>query len=149
IYKICYRGTKPVKVDLEKCTDEELVQYQLHDNEWFARHARRILQERYGDVSRRDPTKEATRKLGQVRLSLANMIHHPDETRRLRALWTYRGIGTFESEPFHSILAEAMSDPADYVRGWSIGLALENSHAVESATFLARIRELARSDPSP
>jgi putative membrane-bound dehydrogenase-like protein len=47
IYKISHRSTKPVKgLDLQKCTDEELVKYQLHENEWYVRHARRILQER-------------------------------------------------------------------------------------------------------
>ena len=34
IYKISYRGTKPVvNLDLQKCTDEELVKYQSHENE--------------------------------------------------------------------------------------------------------------------
>src|SRR5262249_25886586 len=46
VYKICYRGTKPVQVDLQKCTDKELLEYQLHENDWYVRHARRILQER-------------------------------------------------------------------------------------------------------
>ena len=53
IYKVSYRGTKPVTgIDLQKCSDEELVKYQLHDNEWYVRHARRILQERAATFSR-------------------------------------------------------------------------------------------------
>ncbi|HEY2908809.1 MAG TPA: PVC-type heme-binding CxxCH protein, partial [Gemmataceae bacterium] len=56
IYKISYKGTKPVVgLDLQKCTDEELVKYQLHENQWYVRHARRILQERYRHI---DLTKE-------------------------------------------------------------------------------------------
>src|SRR5213076_227434 len=44
VYKISYQGTKKVTgLDLKKCTDEELVKYQLHENDWYVRHARRIL----------------------------------------------------------------------------------------------------------
>jgi putative membrane-bound dehydrogenase-like protein len=47
IYKITMRGSKPVAgIDMQKSTDEQLVNYQLHENEWYVRHARRILQER-------------------------------------------------------------------------------------------------------
>src|SRR5262245_21670551 len=56
IYKVSYRGTKPLAaVDLQMCTDEELVTYQSHANEWYVRHARRILQERRDttDIPRR------------------------------------------------------------------------------------------------
>ena len=47
IYKISYRGTKPVTgVDLAKKSDKELVELLLDKNEWYVRHARRLLQER-------------------------------------------------------------------------------------------------------
>lgn len=46
IFKISHRASKPITVDLEKETDEALVNYQLHQNDWFVRHARRILAER-------------------------------------------------------------------------------------------------------
>src|SRR6478672_10627591 len=46
IFKIIYNDAKAVKVDLKKLTDEQLLAHQTNDNEWFARHARRILQER-------------------------------------------------------------------------------------------------------
>src|SRR5262249_20346403 len=71
IYKISYRGTKPkkggpkkgsdplnsrgqtpfsdkpVRVDLGKKSDQELVGLLLHKNEWYVRHARQLLQERF------------------------------------------------------------------------------------------------------
>ncbi len=37
---------KPVAVNLVDATDEELVDYQLHPNDWFVRIAARLLQER-------------------------------------------------------------------------------------------------------
>ena len=47
IYKISYRGTKTVTgVDVSKKSDQELVELLLHKNEWFVRHAQRLLQER-------------------------------------------------------------------------------------------------------
>ena len=51
IYKICHKDAKVVKgVDLSKCDDVELAKYQAHENEWYARTARRLLQERFGGV---------------------------------------------------------------------------------------------------
>ncbi len=46
IYRIVYGDAKPVKVDLGKMKDEELVKLLAHGNEWYRRHAQRILQER-------------------------------------------------------------------------------------------------------
>src|SRR5204863_7563031 len=46
IYKVTTDAVKPVTVNLAKATDAELVQFQLHRNDWYVRHARRILQER-------------------------------------------------------------------------------------------------------
>ena len=92
IYKVTYRGTKPVVgIDLQKCSDEELVNYQLHENDWYVRHARRILQERSEAYSR-----DAERS-GKVRTALEEIAtKHPDETRRLRALWALHVTGRFE-----------------------------------------------------
>src|SRR5262249_26575974 len=47
IYKISYRGTKRITVDLRKKSDAELIALQEHANDWYVRHARRLLQERY------------------------------------------------------------------------------------------------------
>ncbi len=46
IYRIVYNDAKPVKVDLQKLSDAELVRLLRHDNHWYRRHAQRILQER-------------------------------------------------------------------------------------------------------
>ena len=62
IYKLTYEGTSKAKEappmtpagllaerGLAKLANGELVQLQFHPNEWYARHARRILQERAND----------------------------------------------------------------------------------------------------
>ena len=46
IFKISHETDKWVQVDLSKASDGELVNYQLHPNEWYVRNARLILQER-------------------------------------------------------------------------------------------------------
>ena len=46
IYKVSYRGTKPVQPDLAKLSDKELAALQSNANDWYVRHARRLLQER-------------------------------------------------------------------------------------------------------
>src|SRR6185436_19595773 len=47
IYKIVYNNQKVTKVDLQKLSDAELVKLLASKNSWHARHAQRILQERY------------------------------------------------------------------------------------------------------
>lgn len=46
IHKIVYGKVKPWKGDLSKLNDEELIKLQKHKNDWFPRHARRLLEER-------------------------------------------------------------------------------------------------------
>ena len=46
IYKVSHKDAKPVSVDLGKKTNEELIELQLHANDWYVRHARRLLAER-------------------------------------------------------------------------------------------------------
>src|SRR5205823_4173778 len=46
IFKISYKDAKPVRVDLTKKSDLELVELQLCKNDWYVRQARRILHER-------------------------------------------------------------------------------------------------------
>ena len=44
-----YRGSKPVTgVDLSKKSDAELVELLRDKNQWYVRHAQRLLQERGG-----------------------------------------------------------------------------------------------------
>src|SRR5690606_7457043 len=74
IYRISHENDRPVKVDLAAMSSQELVELQLHANDWYVRHARRILQERGPDRA--------------VHASLKRILRdHPDVTRRLRALW--------------------------------------------------------------
>jgi hypothetical protein len=77
IYKISHRNAKPVVgIDLQKKTDAELLAYQLHENDWYVRHARRILAHRIWSRGDPEPPK-----------SLSQLFEHKDATRRLCGHW--------------------------------------------------------------
>ncbi len=130
LYKLVYQGVKPVQVDLAKASDAELVQDQLNENEWYVRHARRLLAER-------GPKPE-------VQSALVKMLReNPDETRKLRALWALHGVqGLTEA-----LALENLKSPMVYLRAWTIQLASEDGRP--SAALLAEFARLAKEDPSP
>jgi putative membrane-bound dehydrogenase-like protein len=130
IYKICYRGTKPVSVDLSKCSDRELVEMQLRQNDWHVRHARRLLQERGGSPV----VHTALEKIA---------FEHADVTRRLRGLWALHVTGGLTP----ARIARGLDNDAAHVRAWTIQLALEDGHASEE--LLNKLRSLAIGDQSP
>lgn len=108
MYKISHKDAKPVAVDLATKTDEELVELMLHKNDWFVRHARRLLQER-GSKSHAPLEKIA--------------FEHADETRRLRGLWALHVTGGLSAER----VARGLKDSSPWVRAWIIQLAIENN----------------------
>src|SRR5262249_17337695 len=120
IYKISYRGTKPaVGIDLQKCSDEELVQYQLHENEWYSRHARRILQERWAALERKNIDTNSAIHKQRIRDALWELIgRERDETRRLRLLWSLHAIG-------ETSIGSLLKDSSPHVRGWTVQLLAE------------------------
>ncbi len=130
IYKIGYTGLKPVKVDLARQSDAELVALQTNPNDWYVRHARRILQER-------GPNPEVHRALEKM------LREDPDETRQLRALWALYGTGGLTE----AVALPELSSPSEYVRGWTIQLLCEDGPP--SPAVLTRLAVLAKNDPSP
>lgn len=129
IFRVAYNNAKPVQVDLQKLTSAELVKLQLHDNDWYVRQSRRILQERGPDP--------------EVHAQLAEMaFKHDDVTRRLRALWALHVTGGLSEAK----VMQALKDPSEFMRGWAIQLALETGSP--SDALLAKLVELAQQDPS-
>jgi putative membrane-bound dehydrogenase-like protein len=131
VYKVSYRGTKPVQADLRKLSDKELVELQLHKNDWYVRHARRILQERGGSP--------------EVHTALEKIAFgHPDETRRLRGLWALHVTGGLTADR----LRRGLTDAGEHVRAWTIQLAMEIGSKA-TADLHAQFAHLARQDSSP
>ena len=130
IFKISYKSDSSIKVNLYKASDMALVNYQLHDNEWFVRNARTILQERGANEA--------------VHNALIQIINnHPDITRKLRALWTLH----VTKGAKESILQNLLSHENENIRSWAIQLLLEKKEV--SPTILVELENMAKMEHSP
>jgi hypothetical protein len=130
IFKVQYQTPAPVTVDLRKSTDEELVALTLHPNDWYVRHARKVLAER-------QPGEAVHQKLDQIAAT------HGDPTRVLRALWALHVTNGLTEDR----IARALGHGNPYVRAWAIQLACEDGKP--SAALLSRFAAMAVSDESP
>ena len=139
IYKISYgsssvnKNSSQPQPNLSSASDLELAALMLHRNDWFVRHARRMLQERAvtGTISQ-----EAIERLYDI------ATKHEDTTRQLRGMWALSVLGEFDTELFNSLRVD--SDP--HVRGWATRLvtqaAATNSIAAVADASLVGMREL-------
>ncbi len=135
IHSIAYGSPRLPSVDLAKQSDEELVKLQRHANDWYVRHARRLLQERAAQPGWKGEA---------VHASLRAMLDESrDVPRRLRALWALHVTGGIDAHGLQALL----DDEHEHLRAWSIQLMCENQSI--SAETLRRFAALAKSDPSP
>ena len=135
IYNVAFGNRKPMRVELSKRTDEQLVQLHLKNNDWYVRTARRLLQER-----------AATGQIDHtlVDQQLAKIAEsHPDVTRRLRAIWTLHVIDRLTPDR----LERLVTDGNEYVRCWAIQLELEDRAA--STAMVDQLTTMADNDSSP
>ncbi len=136
IFKVVYDRSQPqpVTVELARESDAALVGMLGHDNDWFARHARRLLQER-----------AAARRLdaGTPGLLDARLAAGGPLPRRLRVIWALHAVGLLDEPRIGNLL----DDPEAIVRSWAVQLATER-RAVP-ASLLGRFRTMAADDPSP
>ena len=111
IYRVAYGTPKslPGNFNLQKYDDEQLVKTLHHPNQWFVRHARRILQERNFEGKLKPTTIPAIR--WQINTT-QNKVH------KLNNLWTLTAIG--EEYQFKNLAAE---DEA--IRAWAIRSAMD------------------------
>ena len=156
IYKVTYGTPISSSANLAKLSDAELVNLQLHKNEWFVSHARLLLQER-AVSGKLEP---------QTRPALLRMLREQtDATRRLRALWALHVTGGLEDR----LAFEILNGHEEWLRAWTIQLALETAGqrnrpgardgglpsgsglgvTSRSPQLLKKLAELAASDPSP
>ncbi|MFO0968741.1 MAG: PVC-type heme-binding CxxCH protein [Gemmataceae bacterium] len=132
IYKVCFRGTKWEKVDLAKKSSEELFQLQADRNDWYVRHARRLLQER----GSRNPKlfDEVSRLLHPARFA-----ELPAKQELRQRLWALHVLVPKEQRGWWQkrCLATADGHLDAHVRAWAIQLAVETMTTKEAdeATF--------------
>ena len=101
-----FRGVTAV-ADVSQLSDAALVNLHLHPNEWFVRHARRVLQERAS----------AGRDMTAVQAGLRHIFEEQSEVpRKLNALWTLNVTGGAGAEWLEPLLSHSN----EHVRAWAI-----------------------------
>ena len=121
-------------LDLAKVQDSELVKLHTHRNDWYVRHARRLLQERMAQGN----------DMTQVRQSLRDLfLAVADVPLRLRAFWTLHALGGLETE----FLLQQLQNQSEHVRAWSVRFLCEDRKPSEQT--LVRLSQLAAKDQSP
>ncbi len=135
IYKITYGKPNPSSGDdLSAKSLDELVELQLHKNDWYVRHARRILVDR----------KLAGEDLRSVIPTLKKMAKaNPDLTRQLRAIWLLYSLGEFSQADQMALLKSGN----EYKRVWGVRL-LSNDERL-SADVARSFIDLAKREESP
>jgi putative membrane-bound dehydrogenase-like protein len=131
IFKITFGKPAAVHPDLSALSDEELVRLQRHKNDWWVRHARRLLQERAyaGKLDKK------------VRLQLLKILdEEKDVPRKLRALWALHVIGLLGEKTLLGLL----DSPHEAIRRWAVRLMVEDKHVSDEVA--KRLAELACAD---
>jgi putative membrane-bound dehydrogenase-like protein len=135
VYKVSYGESKSAPVDLKKLNDVALAEMVLQKNDWYVRHARRLLQERAaaGGVDR-----AARDRLAKIAVS------HADVTRQVRAMWALHVSGGLPNE----IISGLLGSSQEYVRAWAVQLSLDRE-SVNLGVLRRHLVALAQSDQSP
>ncbi len=134
IFKLSYGKPETTPVDLASRSNAELVALQLEPNDWYVRHARRLLHER---ASHGQPMDEVHAQLRAI------LRDHEDVTRKLRALWALFVTGGTDE----ALLTTLLDHESEYLRGWGIKLLGEDRNPPEAAR--KRFVELAANGESP
>jgi putative membrane-bound dehydrogenase-like protein len=129
IYKVEYKGTKPVgDFDLRKQSVEDWVELLKHPNKWWRNEARRLLAEKRTEKA--------------VALLRRGAMQQADPLLALESLWA---LASCQSLP-EDFAAKLLSHPSEHVRTWAIRL-LGDRRSI-SAVVRSQFIDLARHDPS-
>lgn len=106
IFKISYGNPQPLPKNLALLPDNELLNLHEHKNAWFARHSRRILQER-GEKFNPAPLKERFEKASRFKLEY---------------LWTLHAVGALGVSDY----AKLLEAKEEQIRRWGVQLSVEH-----------------------
>lgn len=130
VYKVTRGDSARVAGIDAAATAEALVAMMDHENDWFVRHARRVLQERGPDP--------------KVHALLTEKLRAGKSApRQLRALWALHATGGLTE----ALAREQFAAESEYVRGWAIQLLCEDGKVSDAVR--ADFVKLAKEDPSP
>ena len=132
LYKVTYGDVAAEPVNLATLSNDQLVDLQVHKNEWFVRRARRLLHERH--LAKQD--------MSTVNKALWKRFDSDSGVpKKLRALWCLNLTGGLDD----SKLAEILSHENPHLRAWAIRLMLDDKQL--SAEHLARISAMGKTEP--
>ena len=132
IYRISWKATyKPVKVDLGRMSDDQLLKLQASTSDWHARTARNLIQERPAPF---DAVANGVTMISQ-------RGNHPALT--LRLMWLLHAAKALDRLQLTSLV----DNENDIVRSWAIQLATEEPGKPKLSS--AALLNLAQTDPSP
>ena len=135
IYRVAAEGVSGKSgLDLAKLSDEELVDLQMHRNDWYVRRARVLLQQR---------AVEGTLSNNVHGLLWEQLQEGADAGRQLRSLWALHVTGGASRKQLTGLLDHSEA----YVRAWAVQLLCEDSDPGSQA--LRRFTAMAKSDSSP
>jgi putative membrane-bound dehydrogenase-like protein len=137
IFKIVYGKPNKAAVDLGKATDEELLEHQTQANDWFGRHARRLLHERAA---------AKTLATGTVAAVGKRLAEEKSPRMKLRWMWLSH---VLQGAVPASDLVKWAGDADENVAAWAARLAVDNRSVPPSAEVVARLVELATKTESP
>lgn len=129
IFRISHKQDKWVAVDLAKKSSLELVAFQLHENDWYVQHGRKLLQER-------GPDKEVHEALWDI------FENNEDITRKLRALWALHVTEGLSTDRLLALL----DHNEDYIRTWAVQLLSESRNLPVDA--IRKFETMAKNDNS-
>ncbi|MEX0586776.1 MAG: family 16 glycoside hydrolase, partial [Pirellulales bacterium] len=139
IFKIVYEGKenpyakRAIGLDLKKLNDLDLVKMVLEPNEWYVRHARRILQERTVEGRVEDKVLEHLTKILQ---------HDKSAGRRLRAAWFLASV----TKPQGGVVAW-ITDPSPHVRAFAVQRSWPQFNDLNP--YFDSLTRIAKTDESP
>ncbi|MEM0926791.1 MAG: PVC-type heme-binding CxxCH protein, partial [Planctomycetota bacterium] len=149
VYRIMPSDAEPsTPLNLAAMSDAELVQLQLHANDWYVRHARTLLQ--YRNATEQLDSALVHSKLNEIFTSAPNI------PKKLRAMWALQvtdGLSTVR-------LTELLKHENEYVRAWAIQFLCDpseiNAFQPEKESdwqldfaICRQFAEMAWGDPSP
>ncbi len=137
IYKIVHgKGNKPGTFDLKKKSDAELVALLSHKNEWFRRHAQRLLQERAVGGKLDAATPKKIQSLWKKEKNIPQ---------GLRYLWAGHTIADAQGKDTSKQLLKLTRHENEHIRWWAVQLLMDRGAPGDS---VARFTEIARTDAS-
>ncbi len=134
IYKLSYGQPAAPRInDVAALSTLDLCHLQTHPNDWYTRHARRILQERAAQGG----------EMGAARAELKRLFESdPSPVHKLRFLWSLNAVGGAD-EPW---LIERLHHEDEHTRAWAVRLLTDQGPP--GAAAVAEFVKLSKMDAS-